>query len=513
MGTSSQPLLYSLPNELLLQAAGHLDSDVKHNLLNLSLVSKLLRPVAQEVLLRNPILDAKDERSNSWYNKKPERHRVLKFLGAMLVNPALALKVKKLSLEVIDKVVAYDYEEMEVFVKIQKKSLTRLDEMGYRKDPWYTMIEEWTESAFGGLLLTLLPNMVDLDIDVCERRWEIRHHDPLKALYGSVNTVASTLVMQKIQGLKFHITHLSMLSVDYPNLNTLKLTDLTYRQTAELVGEKDWSGAWRIKNLELDIPLRSSHIRYFDAFRISFNQIISNLKCTDLTHVCISLRKNIPEFSDHSGTFYEMQEMVEHMKGLPSNLEEIVLKVDEDQDYMDHKWILDRASEVETFTNFTALKCLVISQQFLTGENAFKNFTELLPPSIEELEIIGPRADILDRFRDFLDDRKHFARLKRIALHCPYDVNEPAEFFWEHEDPLWETLHAIGIEGRVHCQITGEWRLLNRRIKNTDAVGACLICNKRCGNVAYYINELDGAESDDDVFLDESDDLDWEESE
>lgn len=522
MGPSSQPLIYSLPNELLLQAAGHLDGDVKHNLLNLSLVSKVMCPVAQEVLLRSPVLNAKEERLNhwnqvsgfkNWDTKQPEQNRVLKFIGALLGNPKLALKVKKLSLEVVDRAIGYEYEDMETLVKIRKKSLAKLSEMGYGKDPWNKMIKDWSHSAFGGLLLTLLPNLVDLHIDVAGNRWDERHPDPLIALFGSVNTVASTLVMQKIQRLKFRVSHLPMLRVDYPSLRTLSLTNFTNRQGTAPMEQLDWSGASRIKSLELDLPLRSCHANYFNFIAPSFDNIFSRLNCRDLTYICISLRRNTTEHMESPGIYYNTQDIVEQMKRLPSNLEEIAFKVNEDQDHADHNWILERVSEVETLHNFTSLKSLAISQDFLTGKNAFKNFAELLPPSIEELEIIAPRADILDRFRDFLDDRKHFARLKRIVLHCPYDVNEPAEFFWEHEDPLWETLYAIGIEGFVHCQITGEWRPLIMRIKNKNAVGTCLICSKRCGNVAYYINELDGAESDDDFFDQGSDDFEFDEDE
>lgn len=164
MAASRDAPIERLPEELVLNIAYLLpDSATPSHLKNLSLVSRQFRPAAQEALHTTASL-------SSSCNCHPRVNAMARLLRTLLARVDLGAKVRTLRFRTVRKNVSEVYREQNFDLPaVRLQCLALLEKLGYRKaHPWWRSLENSIESAFGGVLLILVPNLTELDFWVCD---------------------------------------------------------------------------------------------------------------------------------------------------------------------------------------------------------------------------------------------------------------------------------------------------------------------------------------------------------
>lgn len=247
------PFVYKLPDELLLQIASHLpDSAHPNHLKNLCLVSKKFYPAAQEALHSV----AKLLVSCGCHLKA---NAVVKLLRTLLDRPDLASKIKTLRFRTARKNVAKLHEDHGFdFNGLRTRCLSKLKGLGYDdRHPWCQSLKNSIESAFAGLLLVLLPNLVDLDFWVKDHHRGPPSSECISGLFGSLN-VPDAIVhgWRNIQSLTTGDTLILKCGIEFEKLTILDLRSISIGTVLRLNGTGSLQGATNLKDLALTVSIQ-----------------------------------------------------------------------------------------------------------------------------------------------------------------------------------------------------------------------------------------------------------------
>ena len=249
----SQPAIYRLPEELLLQIASQLpDSAVPKHLKNLCLVSNKFRPAAQEALHSVAKLFVS-------CGCHPKVNTVVKLLRTLFDRPDLASKIRTLRFRTVRKNIAQLYTEQGFdLAALRVQCLSKLQELGYRKThPWWCSINNSVESAFAGLLLILLPNLTHLDFWVKDHHRGPPSSECISGLFGSLTAPeAIRYGWKSLRHLTSGDTHFLKCEIDFEALTTLDLSTVSIGSVLRLNGPGSLQGTNNLRNLLLTTSIQ-----------------------------------------------------------------------------------------------------------------------------------------------------------------------------------------------------------------------------------------------------------------
>ncbi|KAF1933767.1 uncharacterized protein M421DRAFT_88908 [Didymella exigua CBS 183.55] len=406
--------LHQLPEELLLQIALQLpDSATPKHLKDLSLTSRKLQPIAQEALHTTARLAIS-------CGCHPKVNTVVRLLRTLLDRPDLASKVKTLRSRAVRKRVAKLYEE------------TGFELLAFRD----RCVEKLEELAFGGLLLALLPNLIDLDFWIKDHQHSPPSSECISGLWDSTAPPETILRGWKsMQHLVTGDTSMLKCGIEFDRLTVLGLRTVSIGTVLRLNGPGSPQGAGNLIN---------------DGYHIG------------------------DDLSTELNTGYFLEQLSSVQKSL--EMLSTTLETTEDGEL---DWLVDMCKRPnKSMKQFTALKPLTLPQPFVfetrtASWNPIDNFQpNELPPELEQLELLFPDESVEEWARGFLSENFYSASspvsvqefiagkrsLKKLILTCREDVRNGGDvsYFTDEVDEMWWTLSTVySIEAEAHDQQRG----------------------------------------------------------
>ncbi|KAF2251697.1 hypothetical protein BU26DRAFT_561508 [Trematosphaeria pertusa] len=478
--------LLSLPDELFLEIWKYVDGRA---LYALCLTCRTLRPSAQETLYTAPAL---------W------EHYCISYIGALdifmrftrtlLDRPDLAHHVRFLRV-----VIGSDYYKIsphEFHLDAAHKIIEGLPTGGKRNGRaafWMQLIHEGNWPAWGGLLLSLVPRLLELELELISHRGlthELSIHDNNRylrhgasSLLGSLDTVywpdennkplSVLLDLPSIAGLR-SLTKLKFLGV-YLNADWLKLPNLASLEIGRDCHCPDLTGMRlnspttytqpRISSLQLDVPtslllpyLRSSWpLRSLDPTFITSENFgnVRQLSICFTNTGWVDPYYSAPRDFLHQRSQGDMSVFLDRLQSISGTLETLRIWHYSDTDTYFFQFIKPLIS----LAGFTKLKTLTIPQEFLLGPDYGKPDASwhpleppaLLPNSLETLTILFPTLHILGWLEKGAR-LEQLGGLKNVVIQCNSqqgDVYSTFRFGDNGFGELVEYLYYCGLSLRL----------------------------------------------------------------
>lgn len=457
--------LDQLPEELLLQVALQLpDSATPKDLKNLSLTSRKLRPIAQEALHATARLAI----SCGCHSKV---NAVVKLLRTLLDRPDLASKVKILRFRAVRKRVERLYAERGFeLLAFRDRCILKLEELNYRPThAWYRSINNCIESAFSGLLLALLPNLIDLDFWIKDHRRGPPSSECISGMWGSMAPPETILHGWKnIQYLVTGDTSMLKCGIDFDKLTALDLRAVSIGTVLRLNGPGSLQGAENVTDLALTVSIQFADRPLVEKAEIEFKDLLDALACRILKNLKIQFINDGYHIGDDLSTELSTGYFLEQLRGSQKTLETLLITLETTADDGELDWLVDMCQHpISSLKHFTALQSLTIPQPFIfDGDIAWDAEGHCrpngLPANLERLELLYPHESVEKWAQGFLSEnyydqvsKSEKCILKKLVLTCREDVGNGigVRFFTDRVDEVWWTLSTdYGIETEVHDQ-------------------------------------------------------------
>lgn len=459
--------LHQLPEELLLQIALHLSAHVapKH-LKSLCLVSRKLRPTAQEAL----ITTAKLAICCGCHAKV---NPLIKLLRTILERPDLATKVKSLRFRAARKRIDKSYAEQGFdLVVLRDRCISKLEELGFfPSHPWWRSINNSIESAFGGLLLALLPNLIELDCWIKDHQHGPPSSECISGLWGGTSPPGAILHGWKnIQHFVTGDTSMLKCGIQLESLTKLDLRTISIGTVLRLNGPSSLQGAENIKELALTVSIQFADQPLVEKADIKFGDLLEALACRRLQMLKIAFINDGYHIGDDLTTELNSGYFISQLCSVQETLETLSVTVETTEDDGELDWLVDMFQRpITSMRDFQALKSLVIPTVFFFTLMSSLGTPECcnswdLPPTLEHLELLWPHESMLDWAEGLLETfdtsiasvecpSKQSSMLpphfRKLILTCREDVGVGASYFTDSVHAVWwdlSTKHGLEVE-------------------------------------------------------------------
>ncbi|KAF2114529.1 hypothetical protein BDV96DRAFT_647231 [Lophiotrema nucula] len=422
-----------LPDELLLQVARQLEDG---DLATCSRVSRKVRSIAQDILYRDIELEGHCFMSGAG--------KVALFLRTLIERPDLAQKVDTLQFLTSRRNVTGELKDHGVeFGEIRQLALNKVDELGYGKDhPWCRMMGVSINSAFGGLLLVLVPHLRGLTFGVYDNHHGLVSSEPFFAMYGTPAIIEPAVPMfRNLNSLGISADHLPILYLDMPHLTALTMDKVTTVQMCRLNGPGSLKGGFNLKELKLELVAQVADADLMDALQMSIADLLDAMGNPALTSFNTHIWSE--SFTHGHPSFDANFFIVKGLEKVAPSIQNIEIWIRHNCAHGDGEWILDHTKvPITNLKNFTSLKRLSLPYRFLAlpsnedspdAENI--DVAGLFPASLRTIELIYPYDTAVQFLREIVKKRDALPLLKKIGFVCSVDIAEPAELFWSTDMP------------------------------------------------------------------------------
>lgn len=462
MASSEKPAIFRLPEELLLLVALQLpDSGTPQHLKNLALVSRTLRPSAQEALHAIAKLTV----TCGCHLKV---NAVVKLLRTLFDRPDLATKVRQLRFRAVRKDIGEFYEGQGFDLpSLRTRCLRRLQELGHVKShPWWRSIENSIESAFAGLLLVQLPNLTHADFWVKDHLHGPPSSECITGLFG--NTCPPAILAHNWRGighLTLGDTNMLKCGLELPSLTSLDLKTVSLGTLLRLNGSGCLQGTQNLRKLALTCSIQFADRILVEKANVQLGDIIDALGCLQLSELTILLINDGIHIGDALLPQLDTGYFMDQLCKVEETLEILAINLDISDDESELESLLNMCrNPKESLKNFTSLKRLIMPEVFLYAMGTgFLDSTcrpRDLPATLISLELLFPSKFVQgwlhDLFTMELNEDSAPPNLREIVLTCRDDVGEPSSHFNGLVNRLWPDLsNAFGIESIIHNQHDG----------------------------------------------------------
>jgi hypothetical protein len=285
MALPANPPIYNLPEELLLHIASHLpDAAAPRSLKSLCLTSRKFRAAGQEVLhtVANLAISC---------GCHPKVNPLLRLLRTLFDRPDLASHVKTLHIRTVRKNIAKLCEEQGFSLPpLRRRSLAKLEELGYTKHPWHRTIQNSIESGFAGVLLILLPNLTHLEFWVKDHHRGPPSSECISGLFGGMSapdTIANG--WSTLRHLTTSDTHLFKSGIHFASLTSLDLKTISIGTILRLNGPGCLQGAENLQDLALTVSIQFADRLLIEKAEIQLSDLFESLSCFQLRSLTILL--------------------------------------------------------------------------------------------------------------------------------------------------------------------------------------------------------------------------------
>ncbi|KAF1851115.1 uncharacterized protein K460DRAFT_382619 [Cucurbitaria berberidis CBS 394.84] len=452
---ASQPAIYRLPEELLLQIASQLpDSATPEHLKNMCLVSSKFRPAAQEALHNVARLHVS-------CGCHPTVNTVVKLLRTLFNRPDLASKIRTLRFRTVRKNIAKLYHEQSFdLTALRIRCLSKLKELGYTNThPWWSSINNSVESAFAGVVLVLLPNLIHLDFWVKDHHRGPPSSECISGLFGGMTAPeAIRQGWKSVRHLTSGDTHMLKCDIEFDGLTTLDLKTISIGTVLRLNGPGSLQGTKNLRELLLTVSIQFADRPLVEKAEIQFGDLFEALGCDSLVSLKIFHINDGYQIGDDLMTELDAGYFIDQLRSVQTTLETLAITFESTEDETELEWMLEMCARPKgSLKDFTILKRLVLPQPFLfTPESLGPESCHPndLPSNLKYLEILYPHPDVEFWVGGFLPPDA--SSVKELTLTCRDEVGTPAHYFAMEVDPIWWALSVeADIEAYTFCQTEG----------------------------------------------------------
>jgi hypothetical protein len=479
--------LLSLPNELLIMIAGHLEEDIK-SLDALSKVCRELWSVGQKVLFRSLLVDC----ASPAYQitecplillEQPVYHGPAKFarlIRTLQERSDLAHEVKSLRFSISLRFNRDDEQYLvneditmigwneeataRAFLKQCQAAFAGIT--GTQKGPIYHESKRYKvrayklvlQSTLAGLLMLLVPNMTKLDVTIQEHAGSHSESDgPLFDLFDIEDgSIGSSSIFKPLQA---HLENVKELTTSLPSLSIIYLfvglKRLHIRQFpwGPHRLSKDFRtvvpGPWRHSQLDtltmeactFELQAQNDHSRIW--------KTMAFLEFNKLKNLTIIIRGNLRQRVRPRTTGYAA--LVNNVARVAGTLES--LEIDHTYDigevFHDRGRVRPCEGLGSSLFQFTRLRELAIPEPALAHSRPGRLATYVLPTTLEELTVYHPTRKILAWFDSLLTALSDLPILRTVTVKCRSIWGRSAAWFRMQEDPVFQRLEEREVKVRI----------------------------------------------------------------
>ncbi|CAI6333135.1 unnamed protein product [Periconia digitata] len=425
--------IHRLPDELLLQIAGYFRGTTTSAMLsclyNLRLVSKRFLPVAQDELYAGAYLPVT-------CGCHPCVNAAVQLLRTLLSRPDLAAKVKVLRFVACNKSITKLYRDKGYNLKpIRDLCLQKLALLGCtsKDNVWRVCLHNDVESAYAGVLLTLLPNLETLRFSLKEAMNGYPCHEPLTAMFGNALIATRALASLKKTIKNLGLSDIAFLrEVGFTNVKSLDLTSVDLNTLVRLQGPKTIKSGRFLEDLTITMSIYSMETDLPNHFGLKLGNLFEAFACNNLKSLHVKLHSD-DKASTVVESFYT-GDLFRCIGKISTKLLRLEIDCEVDDDVVECEWFLRHCHfPIRSFERFPLLKHLKIPQQFLfpTDDEAADTAIEFedLPPTLERLDILYPDSSITEWVVRYVDADIPLS-LHTIALQCRDEIMSPPSSFY-----------------------------------------------------------------------------------
>lgn len=300
---------------------------------------------------------------------------------------------------------------------------------------WRHAIEQQRRAAYAGLLLTIFPNLVDLELLIYRTEEDDEEYHCLHALLAT-SRAAKDLVhldtgfkgLRTVKRLKTLLGNLDILNLPFDSLERLELEVGPIRQ---------YDGAPEnfLINIRSSLGQRYSGLKDLVLYGYcslhpwrDIDPIVRAIGSYNIINFEYYLKHNVP--AGPTGSLRGFRHLLAAIRPLESRLEHLKLDVHYAESSFNLKW-LEGIQGATTFTNFTHLRSLKVLQAVIVypayGGYHPKMMPALcFPRSLESFTIICPNPTTVNWLRNLGDAKEVLPRLQEIVLSCRTICGEQA---------------------------------------------------------------------------------------
>ncbi|KAF2637729.1 hypothetical protein P280DRAFT_471908 [Massarina eburnea CBS 473.64] len=447
MATTEESFIYRLPDELLLHVARQLRPRRRLATLgplrSLSRTSKKLHSIAQEELYAGAWLPVS-------CGCHPRVNAAVQLLRTLLQRPERAAKVKKLRFSIVRRRVDELYREKQFDLDgIRAQCFKRLTALGYLEGhPWWTSLANDVESAYVGVLLSLLPNLETLHFTVREHHRGWPTLEPMSALFGM--STAPDAVVAALKNVRKLSTqdYGFMRDVSISKLKQLSLTRLDTGTVLRLNGPNSLPGATELQELCVGVSVQLLEAMYMHEMRVCLRDLFEALGCKKLKTLRIMLFNDA--YCLGLTPVFSIQYFMKQLEPVLPTLRTLEIVLDFDDESTEWAWFFTQCEDpIESFEKLPVLEHLKLPQEFLFKYGGDRGISPVnIPKSLKSLGIVAPDHDIIEWVMKLLtlDDSSNVG-LKTFVLHCRDGLIGPASDFASNVSPVWvELFDSYGIQ-------------------------------------------------------------------
>lgn len=461
MAQNEEPAIYSLPDELLLQITDSLrartSAEQLQHLAKLCLVSKKLLPIAQEQLYTASILPIS-------CGCHPKVSSAVQFLRTLLDRPDLAPKVKALRFSIVRRRIGKLYSSKGFnLTPIRDKCFAKLGEFGYdSRHPWWTCLHNDLESAYGGVLLSILPNLDRLDFAAKDHHRGYPTLEPISAFFGTA--IPPRIVVHALARVQsFVAADLTFVrDVGFEHLRVLDLKRVDIGTVLRLNGPDTLRGATQLEEMSLGVSVLFLDEEYLVDMQVALGDVFAALGCKNLTRLDIVLGNDGYSLMGVEREF-RVDYFMRQLKFVSSNLRILTLDLDPHEASDEWLWFFRQISTPMESCKFPKLERMKIPQGFLFQDEPISGngiIPSLLPPTLRRIDVVAPDGEIV-HWANLLVSGQRPPNLTTVCLHCREGINVSKAGFSRQVSVVWKDLEDVGIESLI-CDTSGEENSLSQ---------------------------------------------------
>jgi hypothetical protein len=431
------PPVFSLPNEMLLMVSQNLKNN---DLISLSLSAKRFTPIAQHALYESmTIIRTVDKAPFS---------QVLKTL---LAQPKLRSIVKSVSFNL-------------QFTGSYKRSSTGYDlsgdieeacgQLDYNSDDykrWALRLVDCSEQRCAGVILSLLPNVVKLDI----ANRNLKHMDLTSAVESRFPPLPQMWLFGARQPMTPQIAGLSKLqeltlafkSLGFLSWNFLGATDLIIRGfDVHDIPSVRWNRnapyhLANLKSLTIEVPAHLGYKTSIGQLKPLLQTLFDILRIPTLGRFTVKIYRR--RYSPHF--LFDFQTLINIVHTAYSSISD--LRIHDDVRVI--KWP-DSNHGLTSAIDFLNLRHLSISfSAFGPNYTKFKHVPEVIPRSIQHIELLNPSKDVIFWLNMLEIARNEYPDLETVTLVSGIDTPDyKSTYRWILQKKMTD-FEKLGIRIRV----------------------------------------------------------------
>lgn len=360
-------------------------------------------------------------------------------LRTLLAQPELRSKVKSVSLNCRS---TGKYKRSAAGCDLRDKIEEAWGQLDCSSDDykqWALRLIDCCEQGYAGVVLSLLPNVVELDIANEDLQYmsllqNIQSRVPSCPelwLFGALQPMAPRIPgLSKLQELTLAFKSLGFLSWGFPRVTDLTIRWINENDIANVCGNENAPYHLpNLKSLTIEVPSHLDYNGLTGQWKTLLQKLFDTLKIPSLEQFVVKI---------YSGQYshcvpFDIQDLMSILHTAHSGISD--LSIHNDARVMEY---LDSNHGLLSTNNFLNLRHLSISfSAFGPAYTKFKNIQEIVPRSIQHIGLLHPSKDVLFWLNMLEISRNEYPDLKTVSLVGGMDT------------PDWKPIYRLILQKQV----------------------------------------------------------------